>query len=148
VAQKYIVTISEDNLQETLKRKLIGLQERRSKLAKRIHPGDTIIFYISKKRAGYGGLRGSVSEFGPVVKVTGEEFFSDIPIWNSRSGERFPHRLPISIVWEGRVKAGDVIPHLKFAQGKERWGLYFLTGIREVSEEDCITLLTAIQKKK
>jgi len=148
LAQRYIVTISEDNLQETLKRKLIGLPERRSKLAKRIHPGDTIIFYIGKKRAGYGGPRASVSEFGPVVKVTDEGFFSDILIWNSRSGERFPYRLPISIVLEGRVKAGDVIPRLKFAQGKEKWGLYFLTGIREVSEEDCITLLAAIKKKK
>jgi predicted RNA-binding protein len=146
LANKWIVTISQDNLQETLKHKLIGLPEARRKVAKRIQPGDTVILYIGKKRAGQGGPRASVSEFGPVVKVTGEEFFSDTPIWKSKSGERFPSRLPISIVSQGRVKAPDVISRLKFPQGKQKWGLYFLTGVRELSEEDYKTILAAIRK--
>jgi len=145
MAQRWIVTVSEDNLQETLKHNLIGLPERRRNLLKRVRPGDTVVFYIGKKRAGYGGPTASVSQFGPIAEVTGEEFFSDVPIWGSRGRDVFPSRLPISLVSEGRVNAADVIPHLSFIQ-KSRWGLYFLTGIRELSEEDYKTLVASITK--
>jgi len=148
LAQTWIVTISEDNLQETLKHNLIGLQERRRKLLTRVRPGDTVIFYIGKKRAGYGGPKGSVSQFGPIAEVTGEVFSSRAPIWESKGGEIFPARLPISMVSEGRINAADMIPQLNFVKNRGKWGLYFLTGIREVSEEDCTTLLAAIKKKK
>ena len=146
MAQRWIVTISEDNLQDTLKHNLIGLPERRRNLLKRVRLGDTVVFYVGKKRAGYGGPRASVSQFGPVAEVTGEEFFSEAPIWGSRGGDVFPSRLPISLVSEGRVNAADIIPHLSFVRDKGKWGLYFLTGVRELSEEDYKTLLAAIKK--
>lgn len=146
MAQRWIVTVSEDNLKETLKHNQIGLPERRRDLLKRVRPGDTVVFYIGKKRAGYGGPKSSVSQFGPIAKVTGEEFFSDAPIWRSRRGDSFPSRLPISLVLEGRVNAAEVIPHLSFTRNKDKWGLYFLTGIRAISEEDYKTLLTAIKR--
>ena len=144
--QKWIVTISEDNLQKTLQHNLIGLPERRRNLLKRVQQGDVVVFYIGKKRVGRGGPGASVSQFGPVAKVTGEEFASDTPIWASKGNDLFRSRLPISIVSEGRVAAAIVIPHLDFVQNKDKWGLYFLTGIRKVSEEDYKTLLTAIKK--
>jgi len=144
MAQRWIVTVSEDNLQETLKNNLVGLPERRRNLLKRVRPGDTVVFYIGKKRAGYGGPRASVSQFGPIAEVAGEEFFSDDPIWGVRGKERFPARLPICLVSEGRVNAADVTPRLNFVRDKNKWGLYFLTGIRELSEEDYKTLLAAI----
>ena len=146
MARRWIVTVSEDNLQETLKHNLIGLPQRRRNLVKRVQPGDTVVFYIGKKRAGYGGPKASVSQFGPIAEVTGEEFFSDAPIWGSKGGETFPSRVPISVRAEGRISAADVIPQLNFVRDKDKWGLYFLTGIREISEEDYKTLLAAIAK--
>lgn len=146
MTQRWIVTISQDNLQETLKHNQIGLPERRRDLLKRVRPGDTVVFYIGRKREGYSGPRSSISQFGPVVKVTSEEFFSDVPIWRSRSGKLFPSRLSISLLSEGRVNAADVIPHLSFVRNKDRWGLYLLTGIRAISEEDYKTLLTAMKR--
>ncbi len=111
-----------------------------------LQQGDVVVFYIGKKRAGRGGPGASVSQFGPVAKVTGEEFASDTPIWASKGNDLFRSRLPISIMSEGRVDAAIVIPHLDFVQNKDKWGLYFLTGIRKVSEEDYKTLLAAIKK--
>ena len=146
MSQTWIVTISEDNLQKTLKHNLIGLPERRRNLLKRVQQGDVVVFYIGKKRAGRGGPGASVSQFGPVAKVTGEEFSSDTPIWASKGNDLFRSRLPISLVSEGRVDAAIVIPHLDFVQNKDKWGLYFLTGIRKVSDEDYKTLLAAIKK--
>ena len=146
MAQRWIVTVSGDNLQDTLKHNLIGLPERRRNLLKKVRQGDTVVFYISKKRAGYGGPKSNVSQFGPIAKVTGEEFFSDAPIWRSRVKDVFPSRLPITIVSKGRVNAADVIPHLNFIKDKSKWGLHFFTGVRELSEEDYKTLLAAIKK--
>jgi predicted RNA-binding protein len=146
MAQRWIVTISQDNLQETLKHNQIGLPERRRNLLKKVRSGDTVVFYIGKKREGYGGPRSGVHQFGPIAKVNSEEFFSDVPSWKSRSGKPFPSRLSISVMSEGRVNAAKVIPHLSFIQNKDKWGLYFLTGIRAISEEDYKTLITAIKK--
>jgi len=146
MAQKWIVTVSEDNLQKTLKHNLIGLPERRRNLLKRVQQGDVVVFYISKKRAGRGGPGASVSQFGPVAKVTGEEFAGDTPIWASKGNDLFRSRLPISLVSEGRVDAANVVPYLDFIRNKDKWGLYFLTGIRKVSEGDYKTLFAAIKK--
>lgn len=145
--QRWIVTISEDNLEETLKHELIGMPEGRRSLAKRMSPGDTIVLYVGKKRAGYGGPGASVSEFGPVVEVTRPEFHSDVPIWKSRSGEAFPCRVPVSLMSKGKAKAADVVPHLNFVRIKEKWGPYFLTGVRLISEDDYQRLVAAMENR-
>lgn len=144
--QRWIVTVSEDNLEGTLKHKLIGLPETRRSSVKGIRTGDTIVFYIGKKRAGYGGPKTSVSQFGHVAEVTGEYYVGNERIWMSRSKEVFLCRVPITVISEGRVGAAEVIPQLDFVRDKRKWGLHFLTGIRRISERDYETLLAAIAK--
>jgi len=145
MAQRWIVTISQDNLKATLEHNQIGLPERRRDLLRKVRLGDTVVFYIGKKREGYAGPSSGVHQFGPIAKVTSKEFFSNVPIWKSRSGESFPSRLSISVISDGKVDAAKVIPHLSFIQNKDKWGLYFLTGIRAISEADYKILFTAIK---
>ena len=144
MVQRWIVTISEDNLQAALKHKVLGVRQRYRAQVARMRAGDTVVFYVSKKRAGYGGPRSSISRFGPIVQVSGGLFRSDTPIWNSRTHEVFPYRVPMSVLAEGTARATDVVPRLGFIRFKDKWGAYLLPAVRQISDDDFEVVRTAV----
>jgi len=103
---------------------------------------------IGKKMVGYGGSNSRVLQFGAIVEVDGKVFFDNTPIWTSRNNkEDFPYRIPISIISERRADASDVSPSLTFIRDKNKWGLYFIIGVRDISEEDYKTLVNKIERE-
>lgn len=141
----WIVTISADNLELTKQHKLIGLPARRGQYSSRLAENDIIIFYVGKRRAGYGGYNASVSEFGPIARVTSSVYYDDSQIWNSRNDERYPWRWRISVTLDKRTSAHTIIKNLGFAHDKPKWGLYFVAGVRQVSETDFRILENALK---
>lgn len=140
----WIVTISEDNLKIATLHNLIGLPSRRKHYIQLMAEGDTIVFYISKKRAGYYDRKGIVSNFGPVAKVVGLPFYDETRIWESRSGEAYPWRRKISIVLNKQINARSIIKELSFVRNKSRWGLYFIKGANRITEEDYKLIFNAL----
>lgn len=142
----FLITISRDNLEATIKHNLIGLPAKCKNSIQMLKDGDTIVFYISKKRVGYSGRNDSVCDFGPIAKITGPPFFDEKPIWKSRTPENYPWRMNISIVLNKRVNARALIDDLNFIRNKHRWGLYFIHSIRSIMEEDYHTISKALNK--
>jgi predicted RNA-binding protein len=142
---KWIVTTSEDNLAKILEHQIIGVPLKSGSALSKIKKGDRIVIYIGKRRHGYGGLGASVSEFVATGEVMDDEpFFSEELIWHSRSGERFPWRRKVRIVPNKRVKAKGLIDLLSFIHKKDKWGAYFLTTLREITDADYAFISKAI----
>jgi len=143
----WIVTISEDNLESAIEHGLIGLPAKRMYSIESMAEGDTIVFYISKKRVGYYDRKGTVSNFGPIAKITGPAFYSNELIWKSRFGEIYPWRRNISLVLNKRLSAHQIASKLTFIRNKRRWGLCFIQSTREITSKDYQTLFDAIAKQ-
>lgn len=143
----WIVTISEDNLEIAIERGLIGLPAKRKHYIESMTEGDTMVFYISKKRAGYYDRNGCVCDFGPIAKITGPTSYNNELIWKSRFGEIYPWRRNISLTLNKRVNARNIISKLTFIHNKRKWGLCFITGIREITPKDYQTLFDAVARQ-
>lgn len=132
----WIITISADNLEITKRHNLIGLPSKRRRYSSRLELGDLIVFYVGKKRVGYGGYNSGVCEFGPIATLTSSVFHDDSPIWNSRSDERYPWRWNISVTIDKNISARNIVGDLSFAHDRPKWGLYFIAGVRQISKGD------------
>lgn len=141
----WIVTISEDNLELTIRHEMIGLPSKRKQFILDMAEGDDIVFYVGKKRAGYGGYKASVCDFGPSARITSPAFCDESSVWYSRSSEKYPWRRKISVTLNNRVKAHDIVGNLSFARNKEKWGLYFVAGVRGISADDYEVLKKALE---
>jgi predicted RNA-binding protein len=128
------LTTSPDNVARTaeLGWKLQGIKSRRGKTAREIHPGDRLVYYVSKAAA-----------FAAVVEVTSEHFEDHDPIWTSKPGEDYPWRFEIradvAIDDPARwVPAEDLREQLEFPRKwpAEHWKLAFQGNIRAWPEHD------------
>ncbi|MDQ3537374.1 MAG: EVE domain-containing protein [Actinomycetota bacterium] len=128
------MTTSPDNVARTaeLGWKLQGIKSRRGKTAREIHPGDRLVYYVSKAAA-----------FAAVVEVTSEHFEDHDPIWTSKPGEDYPWRFEIradvAIDDPARwVPAEDLREQLEFPRKwpAEHWKLAFQGNIRAWPEHD------------
>ena len=144
----WMITISADNLGIVRQHNLVGLPTKRKRYSERLTQGDLIVFYVGKKRVGYGGYNASLCEFGPVATLTSSVFYDDSRIWNSRNDERYPWRWRISITSDKKINARSIIDDLSFAHGKPKWGLYFIAGVRQISENDFEVLQKALKGLK
>ena len=83
----WVLTGSLDNFQATAKHgfRVIGMKERRRRLAEQVAPGDLIIFYVT-----------GVQAFGGSVRVVGELYEDRSKIWPGKPGapDPYPWRFP------------------------------------------------------
>jgi len=133
----WLVVTSEDNLARVLEHQIIGVPAHSSSTLSKIKKGDRIVIYVGKKKQGYGGPNASVSEFAAIGEVLDDKpFFDEKRIWHSRSAEKFPWRRKAKIISNKHIKAKELIGKLNFITKKQKWGAYFLTTLRQISDVD------------
>jgi predicted RNA-binding protein len=140
----WCLTTSADNFAKTaeLGWKIQGIKSRRGKTAREIHPGDKIVYYVTKHIA-----------FGAVVEVTSEHFEDHDLIWTSKPGEDYPWRFEIApeVVIEDPdawVPAESVQEALEFPRKwpAEHWKLAFQGNIRQWPEGDYEVVKSALEE--
>lgn len=138
----WCVTTSPDNFGKTaeLGWKVQGIKSRRGKTARDIHPGDKLVYYVTKAVA-----------FGGIVEVTSDVFEDHDLIWTSKPGEDYPWRFEITpeLVLEDPadwVPAEEIHEQLEFPRkwGPDHWKLAFQGNIRQWPESDYVVVRKAL----
>lgn len=134
-AKTWILTGSLDNFRATAEHRfrVIGMKERRRRLAEQVEPGDHIVFYVT-----------GVQAFGGLVRVTGEMYEDRAKIWPGKPGkvDPYPWRFetePVLVLDEEQfVPAETLAAELEHVRKwpLEHWQLAFQGQLRTVSYED------------
>lgn len=139
----WCVTTSPDNFAKTaeLGWKVQGIKSRRGKTAREIHPGDKLVYYVTKSVA-----------FGGIVEVTSDVFEDHDLIWTSKPGEDYPWRFEVQpeIVIEDPqawVPAEEIHQDLEFPRkwGPDHWKLAFQGNIRAWPDADYVVVAAALR---
>lgn len=131
----WVLTGSPDNVRATRERgfSVIGMKEKRRRMAEQVEKGDLIVFYVTQVQA-----------FGGVVRVTGEMYEDREKIWPGKPGkvDPYPWRFdtePVTVLdEEDFVPAEDLIDSLEHVAKwpREHWHLAFQGQLRTVSDAD------------
>jgi predicted RNA-binding protein len=135
VGATWVLTGSLENLRATRERgfRVIGMKERRRRLAQQVEPGDRIVFYVT-----------GVQAFAAVVRVTGEMFEDRTRIWPGKPGKRdlYPWRFEtepeLVLAEDDFVPAAELVGELEHIRKwpVEHWQLAFQGQLRQVSDAD------------
>lgn len=131
----FVLTGSPENFEATRAHgfDVIGMKERRRRLAEGIDVGDRIVFYLTQVQA-----------FAAIARVTGEMYEDRTPIWPGKPGKAdpYPWRFPIEpelvLPDEAHLPAEELVDEMEHI-GKwprEHWHLAFQGQLRPVSEAD------------
>ena len=139
----WCLTTSPDNFALTaeLGWKVQGIKSRRGKTAREIHPGDKLVYYVTKEVA-----------FGAIVEVTSDVFEDHDLLWTSKPGEDYPWRFEIApqIVIENaedRVPAEELHRELEFPRKwGDHWKLAFQGNIRAWPDSDYEVVREALER--
>ena len=141
----WILTGSLDNFRASRDRgfDVVGLKERRRRLAEQVEPGDRFFFYVT-----------GVQAFGAIARIAGELYEDRTPIWPGKPGKRddYPWRFdaePELVLDEDAfVPAVEVAPQLEHVRKwpAEHWHLAFQGQLRTVSDDDAELLQTRLRE--
>lgn len=142
--QTWILTGSPENFAATRAHgfRVIGMKERRRRMAEAMAPGDRIVFYLTR-----------VGVFGGSVILTSELYEDRTPIWPGKPGnpDIYPWRFetePELILDEGdELPAEAVKDDLEHVRKwpAEHWKLAFQGQLRTVSDADAALLLDRLR---
>jgi predicted RNA-binding protein len=140
----WVLTGSLDNFQATEEHgfRVIGMKERRRRLAEQVEKGDVIIFYVT-----------GVQAFGGMVRVVGDLYEDRSKIWpgKPKDPDPYPWRFetePLLVLGEEHfVPAVELAPKLEHARKwpAEHWHLAFQGQLRTISYEDAAVLERALR---
>jgi predicted RNA-binding protein len=143
-AKTWVLTGSLDNFRATAERgfQVIGMKERRRRLAEQVAKGDVIIFYVT-----------GVQAFGGIVRVTGEMYEDRDKIWpgKPKNPDSYPWRFetePVIILDEQEfVPAETLAQELEHVRKwpVEHWHLAFQGQLRTVTYTDAVVIERAIR---
>jgi predicted RNA-binding protein len=143
-SKTWILTGSPENFAATRERgfRLIGMKERRRRLAEQIEPGDRLVFYLTK-----------VGRIAASVRVTGTMFEDREQVWPGKPGaaDTYPWRFatePEVVLDEGDwIDAEDLKDDLEHIRKwpAEHWRLAFQGQLRTVSDADADVLLQRLR---
>jgi EVE domain len=143
-SKTWVLTGSLDNFRATRERdfQLIGMKERRRRLAEQVEPGDEIVFYVT-----------GVQAFGGIVRVTSEMFEDRAKVWpgKPKNPDPYPWRFetePVVVLDEQAfVPAVELAGELEHVAKwpAEHWHLAFQGQLRTVSEADAALLAGRIR---
>ena len=135
----WVLTGSLDNFRATRERgfELIGMKERRRRMAEDVEVGDEIVFYLT-----------GVQAFGGIVRVTSEMFEDRAKVWPGKPGkpDPYPWRFetePVVVLEEDDfVPAQELVGALDHIEKwpAEHWHLAFQGQLRTVSGRDAALL--------
>ncbi|HKH23110.1 MAG TPA: EVE domain-containing protein, partial [Solirubrobacterales bacterium] len=133
--QTWILTGSLDNFRASREHgfEVVGLKEKRRRLAEQVEPGDRIVFYVT-----------GVQAFGGIVEVRSPMYEDRAPVWPGKPGKRddYPWRFPsepeIVLEEDHFVPATELAQELEHVRKwpAEHWHLAFQGQLRTVGETD------------
>ena len=146
-ARRYwIFGVTSENWKISLERSLWGLQQRYSRLTKKVVKGDILVMFISKVRP-FG--------FHGAFEVVGDWTISNEPLWADETAERrviYPFRVEIRTIQLGFAEYEKLVPKLDFVAKKEGHTFWvYLKGIpanlgRPIAESDYKTMLDELRQ--
>jgi hypothetical protein len=140
----WILTGSPENYEATreLGFTLIGMKERRRRMAESMLPGDRIVLYLTRVKAFAGSMR-----------LTSDMFEDRTPVWPGKPGnpDPYPWRFEAEpeLVLEEFLPAELVAGRLEHVRKwpAENWTLAFQGQLRTVSERDARVLMEAVGER-
>ena len=136
----WILTGSQENYEATRERDftVIGMKERRLRMAQAMEPGDRIVLYLTK-----------VMRFAAAVRLTSEMFEDRTKIWPGKPGKvdpypwRFETELELVLAEDEWVPAEELKGDLEHVRKwpADHWTLAFQGQLRTVSEADAALLM-------
>ena len=144
VERTWILTGSPENYAATreLGFTLIGMKERRRRMAESMLPGDRIVLYLTRVKAFAGSMR-----------LVSDMFEDRTPVWPGKPGnpDPYPWRFEAEpeLVLEDFLPAEDVADRLEHVRKwpAENWTLAFQGQLRTVSERDAGVLMEAMGER-
>jgi predicted RNA-binding protein len=143
-AKTWVLTGSLDNFRASGEQsfRVIGMKDRRRRLAEQVDKGDLIVFYVT-----------GVQAFGGMVRVTGDMYEDRSRIWPGKRGDpdpypwRFETEPVIVLEEEEFVPAELLAPHLEHVRKwpPEHWHLAFQGQLRTISYEDAVVIERALR---
>ncbi len=140
----WVLTGSLDDFRATAERdfSVIGMKERRRRLAEQVEKGDVIVFYVT-----------GVQAFAGTVRVTSHMYEDRSKIWPGKPGalDPYPWRFetaPVIILPEEEfVSAQELAPQLEHVRKwpGEQWHLAFQGQLRTISYEDAAVIGRALK---
>ncbi len=144
VPKIWVLTGSLDNFRATAEQdfRVIGMKERRRRLAEQVEEGDVIVFYVT-----------GVQAFAGTVRVTGPMYEDRSKIWpgKPRAPDPYPWRFetqPVIILAEEEfVPAEELAQQLEHVRKwpAEHWHLAFQGQLRTISNEDAAVIGRALR---
>ena len=142
----WVLTGSPENLAATRERgyTVIGMKERRRRLAESMLPGDRVVFYVTRAGA-----------FGGSIRLVSDMYEDREPIWPGKPGKADPYpwrfRSEPEIVlaesqWVPAEAVKDALEHVR-KWPPEHWKLAFQGQLRMVSDHDAGVLLAAMRDR-
>ncbi|MCU0257883.1 MAG: EVE domain-containing protein [Solirubrobacteraceae bacterium] len=142
--QTWILTGSPENFAATRAHgfTVIGMKERRRRMAETMAPGDRIVFYLTK-----------VGAFGGSVRIASDLYEDRTPIWPGKPGApdpypwRFATEPEVVLADDALVPAEEVKDDLEHVAKwpPEHWKLAFQGQLRTVSDADADVLLERLR---
>ena len=140
----WVLTGSLDNFRATRDQdfRVIGMKERRRRLAEQVDEGDIIIFYVTVVQA-----------FAGTVRVAGEMFEDRTKLWPGKPGapDAYPWRFPtepmLILGEDDFVPAEELAPQLEHVRKwpPEHWHLAFQGQLRTISYDDAAVIGRALR---
>ncbi|MBC8228498.1 EVE domain-containing protein [bacterium] len=144
----WILCISEDNFEISIKHQMIGMGERRKRVIEQMEIGDLIAFYIPKKNIDSPPMNKvhQVRCFKGIAKITGPAFESNDVIWKVRGSDIFPYRRKVEFLnTEMNVPIKPLINKFSFVKNTAYWGIAFQKGYTQITEQDFELIQEAVK---
>lgn len=130
----WLICITEDNLEITLRENVIGFVETQARRLNSFRVGDLVIFYVSRKSlSSFGGM----AKCSGVARITGEDYVSSTRLWNHGV---FPIRIDIKTLSHKSCDFRTLISNLTFIKNKAHWGASLMPGIIKIPAQDFETI--------
>jgi predicted RNA-binding protein len=140
----WVLTGSLDNFRATAEHefRVIGMKERRRRLAEQVEKGDVIVFYVT-----------GVQAFGGTVRVVGDMYEDRTKLWPGKPGAPDPYPWRFAIEPLLILPEEEFVPAEKLAQDlehvrkwpAEHWHLAFQGQLRTISYEDAAVIGRALK---
>ena len=121
---------------------LIGMKERRRRMAETMLPGDRIVLYLTRVKAFAGSMR-----------LVSDMFEDRAPVWPGKPGnpDPYPWRFAAEpeLVLDEWLPAEEVAGRLEHVRKwpADNWTLAFQGQLRTVSERDSLVLMEAMGER-
>ena len=124
----FLICASRDHVLKGVEGGFAQAGHGRKDLISKLSKGDWIVFYSSKDKFENGK---PLQKFTALGKVTDED-----PYQANTTGDFKPYRRNVEFKNVEETEIRSLLEQLTFIKNKKKWGIYLISGFREISKED------------